>query len=408
MRSRALPAGWRAPRRRQSRRAPRSYGVFFCADGRLAEARGVVLKLALSMLCENPRRRTGLSTLFPEFVAAALRQFPDVRWVVFAGSEQPWPLDDKRVEVVRDFPSNERLAARLWADHFHVAPAARARGAEALLTVGFVPLRTAGLPVAMHVFTVPPKAGGGLRQAYRRAAVRRGLAQAALVIANSRWTAGQLGEARAPMLVSYEGLQQERFQAEGPRGYSDLAPGYVLWASNFYPYKRVELALAAYARLAPELRARHPLVLAGGDWDGRRALAEETARALRIAADVKFVGWVRDQELPALYRGARLHVLPTREETFGRSVTEAMACGCPCLLQDLPVLREVADEAAEYIDFSDTMAAGAALERLCRDDIRVAELRTRGLRRADAFSFDRLARERVAAIAEAIGKGRIR
>lgn len=364
----------------------------------MVEAREVVQKLALSMLCENPRRRTGLSTLFPGYVTAALRQFPEVRWVVFAGREQPWPIDDARVEVVRDFPSNERLAARLWADHFQVAPAARARGAQALLTVGFVPLRSAGLPVAMHVFAVPPKAGGGWRQIYRRAAVRRGLERAALVIANSQWTAGQLGGARAPVLVSHEGLQRERFCAEGPRGRADLPPDYVLWASNFYPYKRVELALAAYARLPRELRVRHPLVLAGGDWGGGRGQAEAAARELGIAADVKFLGWVSDGELPALYRGARVHVLPTREETFGRSVTEAMACGCPCLLQDLPVLREVAEDAADYVDFSDTTAAGAALERLCRDDVRTAELRARGLRRAAAFSFDRLARERVEAM----------
>lgn len=380
--------------------------VFFCANGRLAEARRVVQTLALSMLCENPRRRTGLSTLFPEFVAAALRQFPDVRWIVFAGPEQPWPFDDARVEVVRDFPSNERLAARLWADHFQVAPAARARGAQALLTVGFVPLRAAGLPVVMQVFAVPPETGGGLRQVYRRAVVRRGLRRAALVIANSRWTAENLGAARAPVLVSHEGLQRERFRVEGPAGRADLAPGYVLWASNVYPYKRVELALSAYAKLPSDLRARHPLVLAGGDWGGGRAQAEAMAHALGISASVRFLGWVSDEELPSLYRGARLHVLPTREETFGRSVTEAMACGCPCLLQELPVLREVAEDAAEYIDFADTPAAGAALERLCRDEARVAELRERGLRRAEAFSFDRLARERIEAILKILEKGR--
>lgn len=59
--------------------------------------------LALSILCENPHRRTGLTTLFHEFVAHALRQFPDVRWVVFAGPEQAWEVIDERVEVVRDF-----------------------------------------------------------------------------------------------------------------------------------------------------------------------------------------------------------------------------------------------------------------------------------------------------------------
>lgn len=384
----------------------RAFGaVFFCAGGRLAEARGVVQKLALSMLCENPRRRTGLSTLFPEFVAAALRQFPEVSWVVFAGPEQPWPLDDARVEVVRDFPSNERLMARLWADHFRVAPAARARGAQALLTVGFVPLRSEGLPVAMHVFAVPLRAGGGLRHAYRRAAIRRGLKRAGMVIVNSHYVADELGSVDAPMIASHEGLNRNLFCPEGPRGREDLPEDYLLWASNLYTYKRPELALAAFARLSSELRAKHPLIFVGGDWGGGQARAEAAAHALGVAGDVRFLGWVSDQELPALYRGARLHLLPTREETFGRSVTEAMACGCPCLLQDLPVLREVAGDAAEYIEFSDTAAASVALERLCRDDARVADLRARGVQRAAAFSFDQLARERLTAILKLVQGG---
>jgi glycosyltransferase involved in cell wall biosynthesis len=91
-------------------------------------------------------------------------------------------------------------------------------------------------------------------------------------------------------------------------------------------------------------------------------------------------------------------VLASGEETFGRSVTEAMACGCPCLLQDLPVLREVAGGAALFCDFAGSSAAGAALEKICTDDALAARLRADGLRRAMDFSFEKLARERVAAI----------
>ncbi len=114
----------------------------------------VSVTLALSMLCENPRRRTGLTTLFHGFIAEALHQYPDVHWLLFAGPEQAWEINDPRVAVVRNFPANDRRAARLVADHFRVAPEAKRRGAAALLTVGFVPLRTAGLPVVMHVFTL--------------------------------------------------------------------------------------------------------------------------------------------------------------------------------------------------------------------------------------------------------------
>jgi glycosyltransferase involved in cell wall biosynthesis len=362
------------------------------------------MKLALSILCENPWRRTGLSTLFPALVAEALRLFPHVRWIVFAGPEQPWPIDDERVEVVRRFPANDRLWARLRADHFSVATEAARRGANALLTVGFFPLRPAGLPVVTHIFTVHHLHQGGLRNAYRRWAVAHGLRRAALVIANSQWTAVQLAVEPGRLLVSYEGVQADRFRPDGPAGTPDLPPGYLLWVANFYPYKRAELVLAAYARLPAALRARYPLVMAGGDWTGGRARAEAAAVQCGVAREVRFLGWVDDAVLPAIYRGARAHVLSTAEETFGRSVVEAMACGCPCLLQELPVLREVTGGAAAFTDYTDPAVAGAALAALCTDDALAARLRAEGLARAAQFSFARLARERVGAILRLLGE----
>lgn len=372
------------------------------ADGGARKTVRVAPKLAFSLLCENPRRRTGLTTLFHGFIAEALRQFPEVHWLLFAGPEQRWEISDPRVEVVRSFPANDRRRARLWADHFRVAPEAKRRGAAALLTVGFVPLRTAGLPVVMHVFTLHHRrAGGGAGAGYRRAAIARGLKKAVLVIANSEWTASQL-RGRERMIVSPEGLDHDVFCPAGPAGGAGLPPQYLLWAGNFYPYKRAELALAAYARLTPDLRAQFPLVLAGGDWEGGQAQAQVRAKELGVTADTRFLGWVDDAALPALYRGARAQVLPTAEETFGKSVTEAMACGCPCVLQDLPVLREVADGAALFVDFTDTRAAGEALRRVCTDDALAAELRTAGLKRAADFSYARLARERVTAVLETL------
>ncbi len=355
------------------------------------------MKLAFSFLCEHPTRRTGLTTLFRAFIAEARRQEPAVEWVIFAGAGAFSDLAGPGVEVVEDFPANDRRSARLWADHFRVGPEARRRGASALLTVGFLPLRTGGLPVVMHVFSVHHRGGGGLGAAYRRAMVGRGLRRAALVIANSQWTADQL-DARVPVLVSHEGLDSAVFHPAGPAGIPQAAPPYLLWASNFYAYKRAERVLAAYARLSRELRARYPLVLAGGDWEGGRARAEAEARRLGIEADTRFVGWVADADLPALYRGARALVAATAEETFGRFVTEALACGCPCVLQDLPVLREVAGAAARFVDFADPVAAGEALRALCTDDALAARLRAEGLERARQFSYERLVRERLAAI----------
>ncbi|HEY5228376.1 MAG TPA: glycosyltransferase family 1 protein [Opitutaceae bacterium] len=315
---------------------------------------------------------------------------------MFTGRPELWQDVDPGIEICSDFPSNERPLVRLLSDHFCVAPEARRRGAAALVTVGFLPVRSSGMPVVMQVFAAGNQGQvSGLRSLYRQWTMARGLREAALVITNSEWARTALGHTSAPVVVSPEGLRHDVFKTDGATATSD---GYFLWVSNFYAYKRAELALRAYAGLAPETRARHPFVLVGGDWRGGRACAEAEAARLGIGDNVRFKGWVGDDELPGLYSGALAHVLSTSSETFGRSLLESMACGCPSVVQDIPVLREVAGDAAVFVDFGDTPAATAALERVGTDGLARSRLVAAGIARAASFSFERLARERVGAI----------
>ncbi len=153
------------------------------------------MKIALTILCENPVRRTGLTSLFHEFVSRGLKLFPDVSWLVFAGPNQEWTVVDNRVEVIRDFPANDHLGRRIFADHFQVSPAARARGADVLVTVGFVPARKC-LPTAMHILSLQAldKSNrlGFSREMYRRWMMKYSWPKADLVFVNSQWTASQV------------------------------------------------------------------------------------------------------------------------------------------------------------------------------------------------------------------------
>ena len=144
-------------------------------------------------------------------------------------------------------------------------------------------------------------------------------------------------------------------------------------------------------------------MVVGGGWGKGRERAEAAVDRLGIRENVHFLGWVDDEALPSLYRGAVAHVLSTSQETFGRSVLESMACGCPSLVQDLAVLREVAGDCAAYVDYADRPLASRALERICLDAGHRASLSAAGIERAKRFSFERLAKERVGAILSAIG-----
>ena len=377
-----------------------------------AQAPRSTLKLALTILAENPSRKTGLTTLFHEFVSHSLDLFPGVSWLIFAGPNQEWNITDPRVELVRDFPANDHLNRRLFADHFRVPAAARRRGAQALLTVGFVPTRKC-LPVVLHVLSLQTldkrNRLGLLRETYRNSMMKYNWPQADLVVTNSQWTADQVlslyPQFRDRLVISHEGLQHEIFH---PTPAEDevvrlkekfgLDPGYFLWVSNFYPYKQAELLIAGFAGLATEIRRRHPLVLVGGNWFNGLEAARAQARRLGVEPEVRFLNWVNDAMLAPLYRHAAAFCLASREETFGRCVIEAMACGTPCVVNDIPIMHEVTAGHALVINYHDATAVAGALRKLVADDAFATRLRASGLARVREFTFEKLTSERITAI----------
>ena len=375
------------------------------------------MRLALSALCEDPTHRTGLTTFFHEFVGRSLDLPGDLEWIVYAGPGQDWAVRSPRVQVVRSYPANDRIARRLWADHFLVPADARRRGADALLTVGFVPVSDR-LPTVLHLLSLQhldrSNRVGLARRIYRGLLMGRFVRRAGLIITNSQFAAGKIRAAYPAaerLLVSPEGLQHEQFQpvaapdeASRLRAKYDLEPGYLIWVSNFYSYKQAPLLLAAYARLDADLRRRHSLIMAGGNWQQGIDAARAQADALGIGGDVRFLGWIDDADLAPLYRQARASVLSSREETFGRCVVEAMACGTPCVVNDIAVMREVTGGHALLVDFQDTVAAAGALDTILRDDSRHVELRAAGIEWTQRFSFERQATERIGAIRTLLGQ----
>jgi glycosyltransferase involved in cell wall biosynthesis len=125
-----------------------------------------------------------------------------------------------------------------------------------------------------------------------------------------------------------------------------------------------------------------PLVVAGPEKEPR--VAEELRRG---GADLR--GWVAQDELVELYRGAAALVLPSRHEGFGIPVIEAMASGTPVVLSDDPALREVAGDAASYAIEGDY---GAALRSALAEREKLAAA---GLERVRSFSWAETARRTV-------------
>jgi glycosyltransferase involved in cell wall biosynthesis len=194
------------------------------------------------------------------------------------------------------------------------------------------------------------------------------------VFVNSRFTAGEVVELlRVPadrVVVAYPGIDP-RFQPDGER--AELGGPYVLAVSTLEPRKNLHALLAAFALLRdrrPELR----LAIAG--------LAGWEERPLH-AAGVRLLGFVPDEELARLYRGAAVFAYPARFEGFGLPVVEAMASGTPAVVSSHPSLDEASGDAALRADPEDAEAFAGALERPLEAP---GELRERGLNHAARFT----------------------
>jgi glycosyltransferase involved in cell wall biosynthesis len=185
--------------------------------------------------------------------------------------------------------------------------------------------------------------------------------------------------------VVLSGYDAARFSPEGPA--AARAEPYALFLGNVMPHKNLPRLVEAFAT-----GGAGKLVIRG--WGKPRHVRALQARiaALGIEGRVDWQPYARVEELPALYRGARMLLLPSLHEGFGLTALEAMACGTPVVTSNVSSLPEVVGDAALLVDPDDTASIADASARLFADDQLAKELRERGLERARRFSWEKTGR----------------
>jgi glycosyltransferase involved in cell wall biosynthesis len=159
-------------------------------------------------------------------------------------------------------------------------------------------------------------------------------------------------------------------------------------------YKNTPGLLRAFALLRNSFGSRVILVRVGAPLYDDEA---DLARCLRVSDAVRCVGPVCDDSiLASWYQLATVLAFPSFWEGFGWPPLEAMASGTPVVASDIPAIREVVKGSAELVDPHDHAALAAALERVIADPAHAAELRSRGLSRAQELTWERTARQTLA------------
>ena len=259
---------------------------------------------------------------------------------------------------------------------YPVALPRRARGLDVLHCPTFRGPFHSAVPVVVTVHDLAVLRHPGMfnqwSRRYGRLAVPRVAQGARRLIAVSEFTRRELVELlRVPedKIRVIPNAVGAPFGPDGPKAEGD----YVLAVGTLEPRKNLARAVEAARRVGVELR-----VAGARGWGGVEA------------PGATWLGEVSDEELAALYRGARVVVYPSLYEGFGIPVLEAMACGTPVVTSAGGATEEVAGGAAMLVDPLDPASIAAGLEQAasCRE-----ELAARGLERARGFTWDRVAAE---------------
>lgn len=124
---------------------------------------------------------------------------------------------------------------------------------------------------------------------------------------------------------------------------------YILAVGTVEPRKNIESLLKAYALLKKQSNFNCHLLIAGmRGWKNSKIF--NTHYTLNLMEQVKFLGYVPDEDMPKLYSGAMAFVFPSLYEGFGIPLLEAMACGTPVVVSNTSTMPEVVGNAGIYID----------------------------------------------------------
>jgi len=201
------------------------------------------------------------------------------------------------------------------------------------------------------------------------------------------------------------GIQPEKIQVIYPGipdGYFSIDPAdvaqtrralrierpYLLYVGTIEPRKNVDLMLDAYSDLAPSLSAEFDLVIAGSHGWASEATMQRLQSAPR---GVRYLGYVAEGRLPALFAGAAAFVFPSLYEGFGFPVAQAMAAGVPVITSSVSSLPEITGGAAALVDPRSRAELRDAMERVLTSAPLRAELAEKGRMRAREFSWPRAA-----------------
>ena len=180
-----------------------------------------------------------------------------------------------------------------------------------------------------------------------------------------------------------------------------LSPSYFLTVSRLEEKKNIVNLIRAFELFKSRRGVGDPfeLVLVGKPGHGYEKI-KSFLNASSAKGQIKELGWVKEEEVPALMKGAFTYVYPSWYEGFGISAVEAMAAGTALIASDLPVMHEVAGDAAWYARPNEPEAFASLFARLVDEPTSREQMVAAGKMRVKDFQWEETARKTLEVLRE--------
>ena len=195
------------------------------------------------------------------------------------------------------------------------------------------------------------------------------------------------------IIVAPCGVDRKRFRPRARkeqdfvRNKYGLPEAYGLFVGTLEPRKNLDALIRSWRRVKKTVAPLKLVIAGAGARSFRRFLFSKPAEE-----NLEWVGYVEDRDLPALYSGAQMFIVPSIYEGFGLTALEAMACGAPVIAANSSSLPEVVGEAGWLVDPFDEEEMAAAILALWQNDEVRRDLVQQGYQRAALFPWKRTAR----------------
>ena len=153
-----------------------------------------------------------------------------------------------------------------------------------------------------------------------------------------------------------------------------LKKDYILYVGSLNERKNIKNLIKAFSFL--KNRSEELVIVGRGEKHKKELIT--LVNELNIEEEVRFLSNVEDDELPAMYKNAKLFVYPSIYEGFGIPIIESLFVGTPVLVSKEPIFKEAGGPGAYYTDVTDPLKLSSSMKKLLKDSALRTELTKAG------------------------------